>query len=460
MKNYFKNLLVVIAVFSILPIFPVFGTAGDNTLEAGFYKIDITPSKGTVFDPLMAKALVLKQGDEKAAIVVCDIIGIDQKITDEVRKAVSEKTGIPAGHISISATHDHSAGRCEDLATRITQAIIEADKLLKPVSISSGTSMQEGLAFNRRFLMVDGTVRMNPAIDKVTGTSFENGYPYLNPEIIRPVGPVDTDVPIVFFNSAEDNKPIGSLTCFAMHTCVFGSGYSADYPGFLAKRLSESYGENFISIFGEGTCGDINHWDVKKPGEGQNGPGRSSEIGFEIAETIKKAIPNLSSNTPCLKVLHRVVDVPLQSVTEMDIAWAQSARDDKFRDFGSTAFNNRGFLAGVRAGKILRLAEMRKTMESLPLEVQVFRIDKQTAVVTLPGEIFVEHGLTIKKNSAFKNTIILELANNSCSYIPTLKNYSEGSYETVNSVLIPGGGEMLVKAAIELLNELNPVSVK
>lgn len=460
MKNNFKNLLRIIAVCSILPIFTCCNTAIDNTLEAGFSKIDITPTQGKTFDPLMAKALVMKQGNEKAAIVVCDIIGIDQKVTDDVRKAVVEKTGIPGNHISISATHDHSAGRCEDLAVRITTAIIEADKLLKPVTIISGTTRQEGLAFNRRFLMVDGTVRMNPAIDKKTGTSFENGHPYLNPEIVRSVGPVDTDVPVIFFRSTGDNKPIGSLTCFALHTCVFGPGYSADYPGFLAKRLSENYGENFISIFGESTCGDINHWDVRKPGEGQNGPGRSEEIGSELARTIKEAVPGLSSNTPCLKALSRIVDVPLQPVTEMDIAWAKSAKEDKFKDFGSTAFNNRGFLAGVRAGKILRLAEMRKTMESLPLEVQAIRIDNQTAVVTLPGEIFVEHGLAIKKNSPFKNTIILELANNSCGYIPTLKNYGEGSYETVNSILIPGGGEMLVKAAIELINELKPESAK
>ena len=75
-------------------------------------------------------------------------------------------------------------------------------------------------------------------------------------------------------------------------------------------------------------------------------------------------------------------------------------------------------------------------------------------MVTFQGEIFVEHGLATKKSSPFKNTIIIELANNSCGYVPTIKNYSEGSYETVNSYLIPGGWEMLVTAANELLNEL------
>lgn len=453
MNTYLRCLRIMMTVSLSLLAFTGFSQTSGK-FEAGFYEIDITPSGEKVYDPLMAKALVLKQGSEKGAVVVCDVIGIDQKTADEVRTAVSKKTGIPVHHISVSATHNHSGGIAEDFAARITKAIIEADKLLKPVTVSSGTTQQEGIAFNRRFLMVDGTVRMNPAIDKTNGTSFENGHSFLNPEIVKPVGPVDTDLPVVFFKSV-DGKPIGSLTSYALHTCVFGSGISADFPGFLAKRLSESYG-NFVSIFGEGACGDINHWDVKKPGGPQNGPERSAEIGYEIAETMKKAIPGLATTTPDFKVLYRVVNVPLQPVTEMDIAWAQSATDTKFKDFGSTDFDKRGFLAGVRARKILQLAEMRKAGENLPLDVQVFRINNETAVITLPGEIFVEHGLNIKKASPFKNTIILELANNACGYVPTLKNYAEGGYETVNSFLIPGGGEMLVTTAIGLLKDIKP----
>ncbi|MGQ9619774.1 MAG: hypothetical protein ACUVTX_02165 [Bacteroidales bacterium] len=428
-------------------------TPEQELLEAGFAEVEITPLGGTVYLPLKAKAMVLKQGKEKIALVVCDIIGIDQKTADEVRKTISEKTGIPVGHISISATHTHSGGRCDDLEARIVQAVIEADKVLKPVAVSSGITPQEGLAFNRRHLMIDGTVRMNPGIDKATGTSYENGHPFMNPEIIRQVGPVDTDLHILFFRNKDDNEPVGSLTCFAMHTCVAGPRYSADYPGFLANKLSESYGNDFISIFGEGTCGDINHWDVTKPGlEGQHGPQRALEIGFEIAETIKKAVPSLSPCTPSLKVLNRVINIPLNPVTEMDVAWAKSATENNFSDFDS-----RGkFLAGVRARKILRLDELRKSSDVMPLEVQVFRIDRQTAIVTLPGEIFVEHGLAIKGKSPFMNTIIIELANASCGYVPTIKNYSEGGYEVVSSLLAPGGGEMLVAAAIDMLDQLKP----
>lgn len=35
--------------------------------------------------------------------------------------------------------------------------------------------------------------------------------------------------------------------------------------------------------------------------------------------------------------------------------------------------------------------------EVLPMEVQVFRLSEDVAIVALPGEVFVELGLAIKK---------------------------------------------------------------
>jgi hypothetical protein len=91
---------------------------------------------------------------------------------------------------------------------------------------------------------------------------------------------------------------------------------------------------------------------------------------------------------------------------------------------------------------------------SLPLEVQVFRLNRDTAIVTLPGEIFVELGLAIKAASPFKTTLVIELANEALGYVPTKKAAAEGSYEIVNSRVQAGAGEMLVDAAVRLLKEL------
>ena len=90
----------------------------------------------------------------------------------------------------------------------------------------------------------------------------------------------------------------------------------------------------------------------------------------------------------------------------------------------------------------------------IPLEVQAFRLGGDVAVVGLPGEVFVDLGLAIKRASPFATTLVVELCNDAPGYIPTRKAFREGSYETVNSRVQPGGGELLVDAASRLLKSL------
>jgi neutral ceramidase len=86
--------------------------------------------------------------------------------------------------------------------------------------------------------------------------------------------------------------------------------------------------------------------------------------------------------------------------------------------------------------------------------VQVFRLHPELAIVLLPGEVFVELGLALKQASPFKHTLVIELSNDNPAYIPTEKAFKEGSYETVNSRIEPGGGERLVAEALRLLKAL------
>jgi neutral ceramidase len=48
---------------------------------------------------------------------------------------------------------------------------------------------------------------------------------------------------------------------------------------------------------------------------------------------------------------------------------------------------------------------------------------------------------------------VIELANNNPAYVPTLKAFANGDYETVNSRLEPGSGEKMVEAAVKLLKQ-------
>ena len=72
---------------------------------------------------------------------------------------------------------------------------------------------------------------------------------------------------------------------------------------------------------------------------------------------------------------------------------------------------------------------------------------------SLRGEAFVERGLSIKKASPFKYTLIVELANGSIGYIPDRPAYEQGNYEPESARCAAGSGELLVDTAIRLLKE-------
>src|SRR5207249_1708302 len=109
------------------------------------------------------------------------------------------------------------------------------------------------------------------------------------------------------------------------------------------------------------------------------------------------------------------------------------------------------FMTKVVAVKVLDLQRRGSTW---PMEVQVFRLDSDTAIVCLPCEIFVELGLAIKQASPFKRTFVISICNDRPSYVPTKKAFAEGSYEITNARVKPGVGEMLVEAAVAMLKEL------
>ena len=92
--------------------------------------------------------------------------------------------------------------------------------------------------------------------------------------------------------------------------------------------------------------------------------------------------------------------------------------------------------------------------ETLPVDVTVLTLGQDVAIVTLPGEVFVELSLAIKQGSPFRTTLVIELSNAvETIYLPNRAAYAGGSYEVTNSATQPGSGEMLVEAALSLLRE-------
>jgi neutral ceramidase len=441
------------------------------SLELGVAEVDITPPVGFrmagyfderlstgIHDPLHAKALVFKQGSQELALVFCDLVGLSLNVTTNARALASRQTGIAVSNIMICGTHSHTGPLFDDtrrfyfhqsalstygidpqevldypafLIDHLVHVIAEAHGKLRPAQLSAGHAIQPGLAFNRRYWMRNGKVVFNPGL--------------LNTNIVRPAGPTDPEVGIILAREPSGGLPFAGITSFAVHSdTVGGTLFSADYEYFLEQTLRHAFGPAYISAFGLGTCGDINHIDVSTNSL-LKGFACAEHIGNTLGAAVIKASTGLHAiSRPALAVRSATLAIPLQDVSPEQLAAARAMADK----LGDPAI---GFFAKVAAVKTLDLASRGPTV---PMEVQVFRLDSQTALVCLPGEIFADLGLAIKRRSPFKNTLVLTVCNDRPSYVPTEKAFVEGSYEVSNARVKPGTGEALVKTALGLLAQL------
>lgn len=416
---------------------------------AGYYSA--RGAEGT-HDPLYAKALVFEKDGTKVALVVLDLIATTRPMVDEARAQIEKQTGIPGRHVMISATHSHTGPVLSDgsafaeavgggqkivreylkgLPGKVAEAVAKADAARKPAKVSFATGREDNLTFNRRFHMTDGTVGWNPGKK--------------NPKIVRPAGPTDPAVPVVYVETA-DGKPLAVYVNFAMHLdTVGGLHYSADYPGALAAALAAVKGDGLVTLFATGTCGDLNHINVESAAP-QKGHGEAARIGTRLAGEVLRTFDKLqpAADGP-LRVTAETVELPLAPVSAAD----KAAADKVIAAVKAEAKPAPTFMEQVQAFKVADVTA--RLGQPLAAEVQVVSLGDDLAWVSLPGEVFVDLGLAIKNGSPFKQTMIAELANGSVGYVPTRVAYSEGNYEVVSARCAAGSGELLVDSAVKQL---------
>jgi hypothetical protein len=456
-------------------------------LRVGTAEVKITPPLATplagylsarcsegVLDDLYAKAAVLDDGKSKVALVTCDLIGLARPVVVEARRIIAAETGIPADNVMISATHTHTgptvlgmsvladlaaAGNklsreyTEQLPKSIAQAVRQASGSLTPARVAYGCKNEPDMSFIRRFWMKDGTVGWNPG--------------KLNPNILRPIGAVDPQVNIVYAETpntkphqlqdqvapdgshrgaTSDSKPLLTYVNFAMHPDTTGGNLvSADFPATLARRLAEYKGPEMLTMFANGACGNIAHLNVKWAG-GQTGPKEAGRLGTILSAAVLKAYPDLKDvKDVTIRARRETLELPVTKYTEAEVQKAHEviAHHDAATPLLETAKANRVLNVAARKGK------------PIEVDVQVIALGPDIAWVALPGELFVELGLSVKAGSPFRQTNIVELANGGFYYIPNRSAYAEGQYEVVVSPYAQGAGEMLVATALRLLDEVH-----
>ena len=450
--------------------------------KLGAAKTGMTPPKGSIIgdsygirvsegvhDELYIKTLVFEQAGQRVAFITLDVISLPHLLVMTSRALIHKQTGIAVNNIILNATHLHAGPqmnplfwdvvggsaklKSQEYTHKMPELILEsvesAISKIQPVHVSIGNVQETSISFNRRFLMKDGTFKTNPG--------------KLNPNIVRPAGPIDPSLSMVYFESL-DKKPVAILVNFALHVAVVGgNNFSSDFPGVMSNLIGKVKGEEVVTVFTNGTSGNINHIDVSNSNQ-LSGFDESERIGTILADRVLNALNSLRPiPITSLKATIQAVNLPVFKVVEqLEMIWAK----DVISKFGKP--KGSGFADVVSAWRILDLVKYQGGLDTrhnstttVPLtvdgsalesEVSVIAFGDQMALVGFPGDAFVELGLGIKLNSPFPFTIVSEQSGNgTLSYIPNKKAFPEGQYEVNSARYRSGGGESLVDAALETL---------
>lgn len=407
-----------------------------DALQAGFAKADITPDPGMlnwtrpnavrygeVHDPLFARALVISDQATRIALIGWDLLDAREYAVARIRAAVSRATSIPADHIIIQATHNHSAPKSEmgpvpalrheelasrqaqngpfyrEWADRLVETCVElvkkADAARQPASLGIARAWAGDWLFNRRPIKPDQNVQ----------SMLSPRDPYVLPGGLR-FGTVDPTMTILTLRDASD-RSICTLFHVPMHAVAVYSAYqgiSADWPGRVTDLIRERSGSEAMHL--QGCAGDIV-------------PARR---GFAAVEAMSTTLADravaatkvaLTLNPGPIRISHAVVGLPTTEAAAIDLGHS-----------------------------------------SVDAEITVVSVGP-LALVTLPGEPLQELATAIQQRSPFSHTLVLGYANGrGVGYVGLPGGKIRGGYEmTAVGAGADEAGSLLVETAARLLRE-------
>jgi neutral/alkaline ceramidase-like enzyme len=447
-------------------------------LCVGAAKADITPEYGTqiggdlgkyrpveeIRDRLYARIVIVKSDNNIACIIICDIPCITREIGLEFRARIAKLIDARSEDVMIHCSQSHSAPRVGEMfgdsqniltpdlwwvrgdnpaynqlfISRILESARKAIANMVPAKIKFARAMDNRCAFNRRFVMRDGSIKTHPK------NCDEN--------ILYCEGPIDPEASLLVFEDSE-LKPIAGLLHYTCHP-THGYPYryiSADWPGLWSDAISEKLGANCVVGCINGACGNIAPNDHNNPDYDR--PNSLGKMLKCLTQTGEKLINNLKTlDEVPLKIVNSIVKIqrnPLSSELE-EKAWQM------IKDHPSPIFlddkKERISWDWIFALRNLDKIQMLKVNPYYSFEIQVFRIG-DAVIVGWPGEPFVEGQLEVKLKSQSKYTIVGHECNDECGYLPTEIAASKGGYESWGK-LPPGTLEKITKQTIKVIEEI------
>ncbi|MBR5506785.1 MAG: hypothetical protein IKV88_01925, partial [Clostridia bacterium] len=388
-------------------------------------------------------------------MLALDMCTVNSKMTNAIIERAHEFTGIKKENILICATHLHTGAPTDkdtfiepdmpyvDYMIRLAaDAITLADIRLKPVTAKYAQGHVDSIAFVRNYKMKGGFVMTNPGRK--------------NPDIIEPCADIDPEVPVLVFCD-KAGKPVGAVISYACHQdCLAGekTAYSTDFAGIMDKELKKEYGNDFISVFFEGACGNINHYDVNAEKDVTLEHHRM--MGRVLAAEIKSVIPKAEDiEDDTIKVKKERIALARRHFSDEELKEAEEfLKSCEGKKIEYTEFNPQSdFMRFHYAHRALNY--MKNTSETYEVDLQVIRIGDFLLYAT-PGEMFVQFGLEIKNNEPTKNRMVAEIAFDYVGYIPTKDLFQPTVYESTLPTCIfePEGGHQIAAKLTEMGKEI------
>lgn len=429
-----------------------------------------TPEATHIHDELHARCLALDDGSTKLVFIVADLLGIDQDVTEEAKKIIESETGIPVANVVISAIHTHSATSAmgegnirrrwhhgepfDEYQNFVIRRFADVARIainnLEPARIGWGTGNVPEHVFVRRWYMKQDAnvpnpfggqdrVQMNPGVSN-TGKD-------------RPAGDTDPEVTFVSVQSKE-GKPIGLLANYSLHYVggVRGGHISADYFALFADRIQELLKADrqdppFVGIMSNGTSGNVNNVNYGGTGERRAPYEKMRIVADDVAREVFRVHNKIEFHdwVPLAAASERLT----LAVRKPDAETLKKAKESLNKPESAKLVHAH---EKVYAERILYFADWPDQMDVV---LQAFKIG-DLGIATSPFETFTDTGLKIKKNSPFKTTFTIELANGYHGYLPTPEQHELGGYETwlTTSRVEKNASTKLENKLLEMLSSL------
>lgn len=424
--------LISIRRFLVLACCAVFlqpGTAWAEGLRAGAARVDITPPIGLrmwgfagrtspsigVWDPLYARVLVLQAGSSRLGIVILDF---GRTFGPPSLARLRAATRNDVDDLIVAAIHTHSAPYISDEypngapawetadLLKIAAAVHEASSHLVDARIGVGYG-QAYIGHNRLHRNPDGTVSW-----------FERDPTRL------PTAPVDPTVAVLRIDTAE-GKPLAILVNYACHPVIFGSDnlkYSADWPGVMDRMVGNAFASHPVAFFIQGGDGDINPYyavtriqqnavrDRDWTGE------RLGKEAIRVAKTIRT-----------------------EAATGAQIQFARDMLTFHIR------WNPQKWQA-MRLGLARAGVETAGTPTVIHAPITTILIDKQIAIIAMPGEPFVDYQKSLRDRCPVRDCFLMGYADGYYGYLPTIDAAGWGGYGAADSAtwLEVGAGDRML----------------